>query len=215
LEIPKSTPNAITLLELGVVPIEVAIRSRQLNFLQRILKFEDNDPVKRTYLEQKKFVAEENWAKEMAATRIRFAITESDTEIRDLTKSQWKTIVGRQAKRVALEHLLQLRLKKGAGLDYEEIKIKQYFKELSAGDARLVFRLRAEIYDIKANRRYQYNDTVCRLCDSDVESLDHIVNECAEIPRSSTIIKLDTDDMGDIRTIIRRVRCFEDLINLS
>jgi hypothetical protein len=215
MQTPKSTPNCILLLELGVLPIENVIRSRQLNYLHRILNLEETHPVKRAYEEQKKFTAEENWVKEMAATRIRFSITESDEEIKQLTKPEWKRIVCRQVKKVALEELLEQRLKKGAAIIYEQLDTKKYFKELSAGDARLMFKLRAEIYDIKAFRKYQYQDTACRLCDSAMENLEHIVNECREIPRSTNKINLHTEDMDDIKTIIRRTRFFEDLINVS
>jgi hypothetical protein len=37
LQVPKSTPNCIVMLELGVTPIEIEIKSRQLNFLHKIL----------------------------------------------------------------------------------------------------------------------------------------------------------------------------------
>jgi hypothetical protein len=57
---PSSTPNSITLLETGMMPIEQEINKRQLNFLHLILTLEENDPNKIVYKEQMKFSAEKN-----------------------------------------------------------------------------------------------------------------------------------------------------------
>ena len=52
---PKTAPNAIVLLELGVLPLEFEIYSKKLMFLQHILKLEKSDPVRKVYEEQMKY----------------------------------------------------------------------------------------------------------------------------------------------------------------
>ena len=49
----SSTPNAVILLELGILPIGKEIHKRQLNFLHHILQLTEDDPVKRMYYRQK------------------------------------------------------------------------------------------------------------------------------------------------------------------
>ena len=105
-ETPKSTPNVVTLLELGVLPIETAIRSRQLNYLHSILTREDRDPVKRTYKELKKFTAQQDWAKEIEETRVRFGISLRDEEIEGMAQGEWKSLVKRQLKVTAFFQII-------------------------------------------------------------------------------------------------------------
>lgn len=64
---PSSTPNVITFLETGILPIEYEINKRQLNFLHHIVTQENDDPVKLIYQEQLKIPEEENWANEITA----------------------------------------------------------------------------------------------------------------------------------------------------
>ena len=214
-ETPKSTPNVVTLLELGVLPIETAIRSRQLNYLHSILTREDRDPVKRTYKELKKFTAQQDWAKEIEETRVRFGISLRDEEIEGMAQGEWKSLVKRQLKVTALNELLQKRQKKGSSIEYGKLMTRNYFDKLPTQDAKLYFKLRAEVYDLKAFREYKYDDTLCRLCSKETENLEHIINDCPEVPRASSEINVCTEDIEDIKTIIGRVRFFEDMINLS
>ena len=55
LKAPKAAPNAIVLLELGVLPLEFEIYRKKLMFLQHILKLDQNDPVRQVYEEQSKY----------------------------------------------------------------------------------------------------------------------------------------------------------------
>ena len=58
-----------------------------------------------------------------------------------------------------------------------------YFDELNTDDARTYFKIRSEVFDIKAFKSYMYDDDICRLCNNGPEDMDHIINQCEEIPR--------------------------------
>ena len=217
LQTPKSTPNCLVLLELGVLPIEYEIKNRQLNFLHHIVTLDEQDPVLRCYTEQKKYPFENNWAKDIKETFSHLGLQHSEGEIANMTKDQWKRIVKKKLNETALEdlHNQKSRLKKGSIINrYQELSTKKYFEELNASDARTFFKIRAEVYDIKTFRKYQYDDDVCRLCGNGSEDLDHIINRCKEIPRhGSHQIEEGSEDIDNVKIIIRRVNYFQDMVD--
>ena len=213
LQVPKSTPNCLVLLELGVIPIEFEIKSRQLNFLHHIITRDEQDPVRRCYNEQKKYPFENNWAKEMKETLGYLNLEQSEEDIAEMTKDQWKRIVDEKIRKAALEELLnqKSKLKKGSLIDEgEELSTKTYFEDLNANEARSYFKIRAEVSDIKTFRRYQYDDDICRLCGNETEDLDHIVNRCSQIPRCG-VQDLKSEDIDNVKAIVRRIMYFQDM----
>ena len=65
LHAPKSAPTAIVFAELGILPVEFEIYTKQLMFLQHIVKLDQSDPVRIMYKEQLKYPSEMNWAGEV------------------------------------------------------------------------------------------------------------------------------------------------------
>ena len=74
LQVPKSTPNTLVLLELGLLPIASEIHARQLRFLYHILSLPIEDPVRQTYEQQKLFPQEKNWYNEVILLMKLYAI---------------------------------------------------------------------------------------------------------------------------------------------
>ena len=214
LQVPKATPNNIVMLELGVIPIEMEIKSRQLNFYHKILQLEESDPVKQAFEQEKRYPFEKNWANEIMETLSRFEIHESEEVIKAMPEQTWKNIYKKRIKEVAFKQLLEERLKKGANLRYEKLSRRGYFDILPFQDAKLIFKLRAEVYDIKAFRKFQYEDDICRLCNAGTENLEHIVNLCPEVPRTDSVTDLLTEDLDDLKAMIRRVKFFDEMVNL-
>ena len=70
---------------------------------------------------------------------------------------------------------------------YRDINIQKYFQHLQPNDARLLFKVRASIVDIKSCRSYKYNDNICRLCGIEGEDINHILNYCPKISRTYII----------------------------
>jgi hypothetical protein len=118
---------------------------------------------------------------------------------------------------VSLDKLNEARkkLKKGKDLsEYSVLEPQGYFEELTAKEARTFFKIRAEVFDLKCFRTYKYEDSICRLCEDGEEDLNHVVNECTEIPRFRLDpINTSTEDIDDIRDIIRRMDYFYDVVD--
>ena len=69
LQVPRSTSNCVVYLELGVLPVIYEIHARKLTFLHHVLTLSEDDPVFRTYKEQRKYIMERNWANEIKELR--------------------------------------------------------------------------------------------------------------------------------------------------
>ena len=98
-------------MELGIVPIELKVKNRQLNFLYDILALNPDDPVRRTYEEEKRFPFARNWASEIKETMERLGIEETESEIAELSKECWKQKVEKIIRETALMELKEQKRK--------------------------------------------------------------------------------------------------------
>ena len=216
LHAPSSTTNCFTFLELGILPIEFNIHISQLNFLHHILTLDAIDPVLQSYHQQKVFEYEKNWYNEVKNLRIRYELQETDEDIANLSKEKWKSRVKEQVIDFAINYLNNensLKTKTSHHPPRKTLETQEYFDYLSPADARLLFSIRCRTLDIKTCRKYCYDtDTVCRLCESADETVEHIVNKCSEIDRPSTILNVDSLVRGDVEEIVRRVKVFVNLV---
>ena len=213
---PSSTPNCLTLLETGITPILHEIHIKQLMFLYHILTLDKDDLVKTTYEEQCKYPAA-NWANEVYSLRAKYKITQTDTDITQLTKSSWKRTVKTAVRYHAFQELI-----KAAGelkcshniLPYDTFERQEYLTELSPAQTRKVFHIRTNTVDLRTVRKYRYGEnSKCRLCGYEDESISHVVNKCERIKRTDEIPDVFTKDCTQLREIAQRCITFEELVN--
>ena len=69
MDVPRTTPNAALLLELGVWPVQYIIEQRQLLYLKRILDRDNRDTVLLAVREMLKYEFEPNWASDILGLR--------------------------------------------------------------------------------------------------------------------------------------------------
>ena len=216
LHAPSSTSNPLTFLETGTIPIEKEIHTRQLNFLHHILTLEDGDPVKTAYSEQLKYAFEPNWGNATLKLRIKYGICETDEEISQISKENWKKTVKSKVKSCAFKELIdQARLQKHSHnitLPSELCK-QEYLSKLPSANARKVFHIRTGTIDLKGNRKYMYgDDTSCRLCHGNFEDVEHVVNKCPSIPREKQM-NIKSTDCEELLEVSNRCILFDSLIN--
>ena len=212
---PRSSPNALVLLELGVLPIEFEIFSRKLMFLQHILQLEPGDPVKNVYQEQRKYERERNWANEVKEIKAKVNITTSDDDICAMNKATWKWNVKKSVREAALNKLNgDSRQLKRVARQYTELKCKEYLLKFPADRARIAFAYRSGTLDTKCYRQYMYEDLVCRACGEGEEDLSHIVNKCKQTVgvRDNDCLDMEADDLTTINYIVEKIKTFKDKI---
>ena len=163
MEVPGSTPIAALFLELSVLPIKFEIEQRQLFFLKRILDKDPDDPVHAVYKEQLNYNFEENWANYIFQLRHTYNLPLNDENIKKMTLSQWKSVVKSAIRQDAF---MQLTIqcannRKTSHLKYESFVRASYLKKLDPNIARVIFKARTRMFDIKVNykRKYKFNVT--------------------------------------------------------
>ena len=202
---PSSTSNCRTFLETGVIPIIHEVHIKQLTFLYHILSLSEDDPVKINYLEQKKYPAY-NWANEVAALLKKYDLNETEEEeIVEHSKESWKQLVKSKVRKHAFEVLTSEAAEQKNPIDassYLNLRKQPYLTELAPAQARIIFHLRTNTIDLKTVRKYQYGeDTKCRLCASEEETADHVINKCPEVPRDIEIPNVYTTNCDQLKHI--------------
>ena len=167
MHVPYSTPNAGLLPELGILPIKDVINIRKLTFLHHILSLPCDDPVLNLYEQQKKLIYESNWANEVSWLCKHYEIKETDFENKKYKMEKWKILLKNKVKeKVFSELCLEAQSKtKLKNLKYEFLERQQYVTKLLPKTARLVFKIRTSMIDVKTNFKSKYvDDITCRLC---------------------------------------------------
>ena len=213
---PSSTSNPLTYLETGILPIHYEIHMRQLSFLHHILTLQDHDPVKLAYHQQLQYPMAPNWANEVATIRAEYMLKESDLEVALMSKDKWKNIVKAKIQAKAFADLqIQITDQKHAQNlpPYDNLAPQQYLYNLPPKLSRKVFHIRTGTVDLRGVRTYMYGDnTDCRLCHCECETLEHVVNVCPEVNRSSPIPNIYTADYEIQREVAQRCLEFDSKV---
>lgn len=214
----KSTSNAFTFLELGVLPISYEIHKRQLSFLHHILNLDDSDPVKKMYYNMKQLSGEKNWYNCVINLLETYNIVMSEEEIKVKSKDAFKRIVKNAIRKVALTNLIQecSQQKKTNTLVYTKLKPQDYLTKLFPWQSKLIFRCRSKTLDIKTHQTYKYSDKLCRWCNIWDEDLSHIINcgeEILEIPELRNMEVLDERMVTRISRITYRIQDFLEKVD--
>ena len=177
MEVTGTTPIAALYLDLLVLPIKFEIEERQLFFLKRILDEDPDYPVHAVYKEQLNYNFEENWANYISQLRLTYNLPLNDENIKRMTLSQWKSVVKSAIRQDAF---MQLTIqcannRKTSHLKYESFVRASYLKKLDPNIARVIFKARTRMFDIKVyyKRKYIFN-LDCPFCKYYDETFDHI-----------------------------------------
>ena len=79
---------------------------------------------------------------------------------------------------------------------------------------RKVFHVRTGTVDLRGVREYMYgDDNMCRLCGTETESVEHVVNLCPEITRTTQIEHIFTTNCKELREVAERCLKFDQKID--
>ncbi len=157
---------------------------------------------------------EMNWANEASLLRARYMLEETDDRIKEMSKEEWKKKVKSKIREKALSDLIKKKETLSKGNSYPvptDLKTQKYFFELDSSSARILFQVRCKVLDVKVWKRYKYKDVMCRLCESEEESIEHILWGCHRMPVCSEYhseMDLYSTDMEVMKAIVRRVKDF-------
>ena len=152
MELPKGAPIAALYLELGILPIKYKIEMRQILYLKKILGKKPDDPVLLAYKEMLKFDSEDNWANNLLGLRKLYNLPLNDENVNKMKTEDWKLLVKNTLKRDAFLQLEAqcLANRKTCHLSYDRLKAQDYLFSLEPKCARIIFRKRCRMIDLKS-----------------------------------------------------------------
>ena len=105
-------------------------------------------------------------------------------------------------------------------LTYDSLHQQTYIKDQPSEIACVIFRFRIRAINCKGNQKAMYTNLKCRLCETEEEDQDHVVN-CIKVMEEGGI-KIDTSmlrksqdkwdlNQDQIETVVRRLKKFKEL----
>ena len=218
LHCPRGTSNSFILLELGLLPVTEVIGIKQLMFLHHILKLPEKDTVRKVLVQQASYPHEQNWRNHIMCMLRKYSLPQELVVIQNMSRLQWKGLVKNAVSKYSLHELNQQchsQSKTAYLCPYQHLEAKQYVKSLPPQDVRTWLKLRGGVYNLKANRPYQYVDTVCRACGLETETFDHVANNCVEIQRNDETIHIGDLEELPLKEVLARFRAFQTKIEVK
>ena len=141
----------------------------------------------------------------------------SNEQIKGMTRDKWKVIVKEHVYKYALVKLNVENSQKSRTSHFPEwnkLETQEYFSYLSPADARLYFAIRCGIFDLKTLRKYKYaeDDVMCRLCEMEEETLDHVINRCGKILRTCVMSDIYSLSRENVVDVVGRMKTFVHLV---
>ena len=192
LECPMSTPKEMLYLELGVLPLRYIIKMRRLNFLQYILK-EDNNSLIYSFLKgQLEKPTKGDWGQSCQKNLAELEIEMGFEEIERTKLSRFRNLVRTRTAIEALNNLNKIKEKHSKVLHivHKNIEIEKYLtgNNLSAQEGKFLFALRTRMLELRANYKEKYLDINCPLCEESEDTQAHMLH-CSDLITAGEIVK--------------------------
>ncbi len=213
MHVPVSTPAAVIFRELGVIPLVNELECRQLYFLHHILSLQENDPVRTMYEREKRYPFAKSWYCEILVICEKYGIEFHEEKIEAMGKLPWKYLVKKKVHNFVVTWINESgkdKTKTKNFLPVTKLHPEKYLISMKPQDARLLFRVRSRMIDLKAVCYYRYQDVTCRLCGDHDETMDHVLNRC-KYTIHEHIITMDNVYQSDDNTnqeIVERIQSF-------
>ena len=166
----SKVPLEFLFLETGAIPLRFMISSRRLNYLQTILKREDDELTKRIYRAQANDPSPGDFIELVKNDFCMIDVEFNERKIAAMTKESYKNFVKRKIRIAAFEYLknLQKTHSKIRNLVYNNLEIQNYMTSplFSDEEVNILHALRSRAIDCKDNYKnmYKQDDLLCSLC---------------------------------------------------
>jgi hypothetical protein len=165
------------------------------------------------YEEEKTFKFQKSWYNEIVVICEKYGIGFDERKISEMGKTVWRNLVKKKVHEnviLQINEECKLKSKTKSFPPVKKIQPQRYFKTLPPHDARIFFRVRSRMIDLRAVTHYMHERTICRLCNSADETIGHVLNACELMERSNHVIKTeDIYDDGDdatTRDVVQRMK---------
>ena len=196
---PISTPKEALYLELGIIPIEIIIKARRINYFYYLLNRDKNEMINKFFMTQWLNPTRGDWTETLKQDLLDFGMPEDFQYYKSKSKFIIKNEVKRNSKQYALKILSKQKKchKKMNNLEYKELKTQNYFfiNGLKIEEIQNVFKFRTRMTKIGGNYKGKEGVNKCPLCDEHMDVQEMLIN-CEPLRN-----KLEVDDTKDISDI--------------
>ena len=177
LAVPSSVSIESLYLELGIIPLNIILKSRRINYLHYLANQKENSMLFKVFINQWRRPVKGDWVEEAKMNLEEFEINLSLDDLRNKSKSSFKKLVKNKTKEFTLNYLLDLKEKhsKMENLNYTELKMQSYLRDprITVAEAKNIFRFRTRSALFKENMRSNYTDDTCPLCKEQPDRQSH------------------------------------------
>lgn len=195
LRLPQGTPSQGLRAELGINSIENVISKRKLLYLHRVLNQPDGNITKRIMLQQME-LPEDTWLSDTLNLCRGLYLCDDLKTITDLPKVKWKNLIKGAIERDETEKLTKwtANSKKYTSVNLK-VTVKKYIQYLPPALAITMLKTRLGMIELKSNYRSMHKDTKCRKCQSEEETLMHVLKCCRGSEESNTTTSDEAEDI--------------------
>ena len=102
----------------------------------------------------------------------------SDEEIKKYSKRKWSELINKKTEEKGLEMLMveNKKKEKTKHIKFEKLEISEYLRQnKNTNVSKTIFQIRAGTFDVKAWRKWEYQDNLCVACADFEETFDHFM----------------------------------------
>ena len=204
----RMTSNAFLFLELGILPIKYEVHIRQMCFLHHIINLSEDDPVKQVWRSLRMLPDFRNWWYDIKNLHKVYEVDFSEDDVKSVTKETYNKKIKDLVTKFAQTELKKIckTQSKTRDLDFSTFEMQNYLKVLPPSMSNIIFKARSKTLDLKMHTPYLYNNTLCRMCGTEGETVVHIIN-CNN--------NLDKFPVCDVESTLKNPTNVESLRNIA
>lgn len=199
LRFPQGTPSRGLTAELGIMTVESVISEKRLKFLHRVLNQPDTNITRKVLMEQKG-LPEETWLKNTVNMCHDLSLPEDLDVIASMSKEQWSNQVKKaiEMKEEKSLHEWMFNSKKYNSTTIN-VRKKKYINYLPPSLAITMLKTRLGMIELKPNYKNLHQDTNCRKCNGEEETLQHVL-KCYQGSKASSATTIN-----EVEEIVNKV----------
>ena len=209
LQTPQSTPRESIFIETGLIETTTLIKKNRLMMHNR-LKNGTNETMKKIINRDE----EGSWANENYKIMEQLNIPpdtinkKKGTAKRIIQGKILDDYKERIDKEAAQKSKVQYNLQ-GRNYRWKPGKIPEYMQELTRNQVSTIFKARTRMTDIKANYKKKYPNQICRACNTEEETQEHVFEKCTNLhPEEQTKVRKEEifeEDPSKLKNLVRKI----------
>ena len=168
LALPQTTPSEALFLETGSLNIGTIVKMRRVNYLQYLLKCDENQLLSKFFKTQLLFPVKDDWSEQVRQDLEDFGIKEDFEWIKKTSQYKFRKLIKKCGREYALAKFCEQKRRhsKLDQLEYDDLKIQGYLKnkDVSVNQAQILTKFRTRMAKYENNYKGTSTNQNCKLC---------------------------------------------------